>query len=493
MKSIKHLLLLTFGLAVFTASCADLTVENLNSPDTQRALNSKADLENLAANLYRSFYAETYDTPSPVHSFSVVADVNTCSWGNYGMRATSSEPRTAWDNTVAFPYENVTSSFFDEMYAILSSASNVLRAMDNGVDFGASAPMIEAWSKFNQAIVLSNIALTFDQGYIITEDTPDAELIDPVLKPYTDIAAKAEELFDEAIALADANTFTMPDAYINGVTGDNALLSEMANTYAARLLAYLPRTAAENATVNWAKVRTYAMSGLSSDLMILMDDENWLNDYQWVMAYPGWGRTDMRLVNMMDSSYPEHNTNGDDFAAPDSARIADNADVDDRLWSDYEHLPSNNFRPERGLYHFSSFRNSRYDEYISEWTTAIPEILKAENDMLLAEAELELGNVGTAAAILNDPANSRKARGGLPDVAATAADVSAAIHHERMIEMPITSYGLQYFDMRKRDLLQEDSFLQLPLPAKTLELLQYEKPYYTFGGSNPSSSTGGWN
>jgi hypothetical protein len=477
------------------ASCADLSIDNLNEPDTERALSSPDDLKNLASGLYRSYYNNTYGyysgEQSPAMMLNVVADANTCSWGNSGMRATSSEPRTAFHNTVSFPYEAYTNSFFNNMYSALSSASDVLGQMDAGVDFGSEAPMIEAWSKFNQALSLANIALTFDQGYIITEDTPEAELIDPILVPSTDIAAKAIELFDEAITLANANTFVLPDNYMNGITGgDQDLLAQLANSYAARLLAYMPRNASENSSVNWANVKTYASNGITSDFMLLMDDITWANDYQWNMAYPGWGRVDMRVINMMDSSYPAYNANGDDFAAPDSATVIDTPEIDDRLWTDFEHLASNNFRAERGLYHFSSFRNSRYDDYLSTWTTELPELYVAEIEMILAEAELMLGNVQAAADIIN--AGSRVTRGNLPAVAANAAAVRAAISHERMVELAVTSYGVQYFDMRKNDLLQEGTFTQLPIPAKLQELLQLPQPYYTFGGDNASSSTGGW-
>jgi hypothetical protein len=229
-----------------------------------------------------------------------------------------------------------------------------------------------------------------------------------------------------------------------------------------------------------------------------MDDVNWLNDYKWVIAYPGWGRTDMYVANLMfpeeqfANGYPNYNPEGLDFPAPDSATVVDEAGVDDRIRTDFGYLSSNNFRPERGLYHFSSFRVSRYDDYLSLWTTELPELYKAENDMLLAEAELMLNNLGAAAAILNDPANSRKARGGLPDVAANANAIRAAIHHERFVELSLTSFGVQFFDMRKSDRLQTGTWTQLPIPAKIQELLELPLPYYTFGGSNPSSSPNGW-
>ena len=116
MNKIKNLLLILLALPVFLASCADLSIDNLNEPDTERALSSPDDLKNLASGLYRSYYNNTYGyysgEQSPAMMLNVVADANTCSWGNSGMRATSSEPRTAFDNTVSFPYEAYTNSFF---------------------------------------------------------------------------------------------------------------------------------------------------------------------------------------------------------------------------------------------------------------------------------------------------------------------------------------------------------------------------------------------
>jgi len=473
-------------------SCADLSVENLNNPDTQRALSSSTDLTNVASGLFRSYYVDTYDTSSPAHLMATSADAATCSWGNYGMRDISSEPRGAWDNASNYTYNYVTNNFFNDMYSNLSSASDILAAINNGaVDFGNDVPMMRAWAKFNQGLSLMNLALTFDQAYVITENTDPETLINPTLVPYTEVADSAVALFNQAISIADANTFSIPEGWLNGVTADNVLLSKLANTYAARTMSYLPRTAAEKSSVDWGAVRDHALAGVDADFSVLMDDITWLNDYKWVIAYPGWGRIDMRVINMMDDSYPAYNADGSDYSEPDSARVVDNADVDDRLLTDFAHLSSNNFRPERGLYHFSSFRLSRYQDYITTWDTYLPEILKAENDMLLAEAYIELNNLPGALAILNDPNNSRMDRGGLPAVA-TEAEARDAVHHERMVELINTSYGLEFFEMRKNDLLQAGTLLQLPLPAKVLELLGYEKPYYTFGGSNPSSSAGGW-
>ena len=56
----------------------------------------------------------------------------------------------------------------------------------------------------------------------------------------------------------------------------------------------------------------------------------------------------------------------------------------------------------------------------------------SEMHMYHAEALAQTGNLA-GAAILNDPAGARKVRGGLPDVAADAAAIHAAIHHEEWL------------------------------------------------------------
>ena len=72
------------------------------------------------------------------------------------------------------------------------------------------------------------------------------------------------------------------------------------------------------------------------------------------------------------------------------------------------YLSSNNFRPERGLYFFSSFRYTRHNEYIGPWAAVMQEISMSEMHMYHAEALAQTGNLAGAAAILNDAAGAKK-------------------------------------------------------------------------------------
>jgi len=78
--------------------------------------------------------------------------------------------------------------------------------------------------------------------------------------------------FDDVINNLTTTTFTVPGDFFGkpGQSYDNVAIAQIANTMAARTLAYYPRTAAENADVgaggqvNWATVESYAQNGISS-------------------------------------------------------------------------------------------------------------------------------------------------------------------------------------------------------------------------------------
>ncbi len=80
MKNMKNRIF-TIAIAgmVTLASCADLTVENLNNPDTERALSSVSDLTILAESLYKSWYIDTHTSNGMYAATAVLADAASCS------------------------------------------------------------------------------------------------------------------------------------------------------------------------------------------------------------------------------------------------------------------------------------------------------------------------------------------------------------------------------------------------------------------------------
>jgi len=69
-----------------------------------------------------------------------------------------------------------------------------------------------------------------------------------------------------------------------------------------------------------------------------------------------------------------------------------------------------------------------------------------------------------------------------------------AIYYERDIELIQTGFGIAFFDMRRRDMLQYGTMLHFPIPGK--DLMAMELPEYTFGGEanadGINTSNGGW-
>jgi hypothetical protein len=155
-------------------------------------------------------------------------------------------------------------------------------------------------------------------------------------------------------------------------------------------------------------------------------------------------------------------------------------------------MSSCTFRVERGYYHFSCYRCSRFDDYESTWTTPLPYFRKAENDLLKAEALFHQPNLAGAAAIIN--AGERVTRGGLAPIGATAAEVENAIFYERNIELFCTGLGVEFFTMRKADKLQPGTPLHLPIPGAQLDVNLMDN--YTFGPgvgvAGQDYSNGGW-
>jgi len=92
-------------------------------------------------------------------------------------------------------------------------------------------------------------------------------------------------------------------------------------------------------------------------------------------------------------------------------------------------------------------------------------------------------------------ASARVTRGNLPALPADAAQITKAVHYERMVELMLSGMGVQYFQMRKENLLQQGTILHFPIPGSQLDVMQME--YYTFGGSagvaGQDYSNGGWN
>lgn len=492
MKKFKLSIPIMMLFMAFMISCEDfntnLDVANTENPDDKILASDPVALTATSTGLIRSWFMTVHSTRSPFAAMAVMSDATSCSWGNFGMRDLSSEPRVAFNNTTAYG-NNVTSSYFNSLYSILSDSNTLALAVKNGTEF-EEPKKVEFLANLGQSLTIGYLALAFDQVWLSDEDGAVQGSGLEGASTYQEAMTFALGKLDKAIALAKANNISLGDDIIPGGNGNNAKLVQFLNSMGARMMVGNVRNTAQKSQLDWNKVLNYANAGLTSDFEIYMDDTSWYDLIpKTYLVYPGWARADMYTVNLMDP------TNQPQVWPANATTVAQSTTpADARLNSDYQYLASNNFRPERGTYHYSNYRYSRLNNYITVWTTNVTEFSASENDMYKAEAmAFKSGaDLAGAAAVIN--AGTRVTRGILPPVSPNLEEIKKAIHHERFVEFAYTGVGLTFFEMRKENLLQKGTLLHFPVPGAALESIP--APYYTFGGDQgvpgEDVSNGGW-
>ncbi|KAF0235870.1 MAG: hypothetical protein FD181_3177 [Prolixibacteraceae bacterium] len=490
MKSLRYILVLLITVVSMTA-CEDLVVENLNDPDFNTAFSNPNDIKGVTGGLINRWFIAEQEYDGPALALWVTADAGTCSWGNAGMRVFGNEPRLEFDNKPSYADAVITENFYNTMYSVLSQSNDVLaQTINNGVTMDdGSTELVNAVAYFTQGVSLGYLGLLYDKAFIVTHETDLSVDIEP--SAYKDVIAAAVASLDKCIAICNSASFTVPSEWLPGESWTSAEFGRLASSFAARLMVYGARNKTDDNATDWAKVYTYAKNGIRKDFAPLADDVKWLSLYHTYANYGGWGQVDMYVINLMDPNLPAKFPSSGLFSDMPNNGKATSADA--RLESDFQYLSSCPFRAERGYYHFSSYRYSRLDQYLKTWTEPMPTFYKAENDYLLAEAALRTNKVQEAANVMNTSA--RVTRGKLPALPADAAQITQAIHYERMVELMVSGMGVQYFQMRKENKLQAGAILHFPIPGSQLDVMQMD--YYTFGGSTGVAgqdySNGGWN
>jgi len=502
----------------------DLNITNPNAPDVERAVSTPGDVRQLIGSSYNTWYLNVQGNsrPYPGVATAVMADNFTMAFGNFGARFNGQEPRLAYNNSSSADDGRLTSDVYDGLYGALGAANDGLNAIKRGLKVAVNksapdeTPQMQALAYLIQGLSLGMEALLFDRGFVILEDTDNQAA---TLQPYTAVSAAAVASIDKAIAAAAGKTWTIPPEFTPGMTLTAEKFARMANTMNARQLAYLPRTATENAAVSWAKVLQYADKGISSgtpfDLMIQGDGGNtWYDLLKGYSDLESWVRVDQRVVQLADPSQPLLYTSATPPAravsadkrwatgTPDASGNVKQEGAD--FWF-YRNIP---FSVARGTFFFSQWGHARYIEHSYEaeapFLTAVPYVLAAENDLLIAEALVRTsGDKGRAAALIN---KTRVGRGGLSALSAGSSnnDLLAAIFYERDIELWGSAAAQPWFDRRRIDTnltynglplgntwgfrggsnLQKGTPRHLPVPAKELETLGM--PVYTYGGNAPN-------
>ena len=507
---------------VSVSGCQDLAVENLNAPDRAVALARPADVANIIAGTFEEYWLTNQNCGDGALFFSTLADENSSSWANWGMRDMSSEPRIAWNNSPTYSRRASTSNPWFRAYRGISNANDGLQAIaraeaegsvDDNIFTRSDAAVaqdtdrLKAFAKMNSGLLHASLALRFDKAFVVDE-TVDLENDVLEFRPYQEVGSEAIRILDEARAIAAGSDFTITasDDWIYGLDVTSADMVKLINSFVARIMVQMPRTAADRAAVNWSEVMNRIDNGITADFAPIGDVIDG-GDGEWdCLKYFGqngttWSRADYRTIGPADEeggydawlATPLQDRLVFDIVTSDRRIVGDPLDltVDG---TDFQYQGNNGpFPAARGTYHYSSHNHKRYQSYlINQATGPMVHIPVTEMNMYRAEALLRTGgSTDEVARLIN---MTRVDRGMLIPAQATdpvgsptdlqshmdSASLWAKLKHERRIETFQTAGGLAYFDDRGMGDLVAGTPLHFPVPGAELETLALQN--YTFGG-----------
>ena len=434
------------ALAAVVGGCNDLAVENPNAPDAKRALSDPDAVEALGAGAMRTWF-DAFAHLSAAGVLSVQARTFSASWNNANMnfyssidnptaapedwnrmsRSWQNDPSAAGRTSVEAFWNGAvdqTSTFRSGFYSALSAANDALSAIRTNnvvIRTDAETKRLETIDVFMQGASLMMLSLNYDKAYIVDETTDPTTLAYSNRKEVRDAAITK---LQEAITLANANEFTTPATWTNGIGYSNVQIAQIANTMAAMTLAYYPRDNSEVGSVDWAQVASFAAAGMSAgtpvDFWFVADNAAWSHE---VLAWFGEidsGRLHTRVSHLLDPA-----TQVDPWPAPDGnpqpsspdKRLGDGSFGDADTEDSFGTVPKTGqhgsdvawtsngqaMRPDRGQYHQSNLAYIRYDQSGTQDPAQqygnkgpMPAINASLNDLIWAEALLRQG-AGNAA------------------------------------------------------------------------------------------------
>lgn len=500
---------LIFVLLFLLSGCQfDFNVSNPNAPDRKRAVSDPMSVENLIAGSYLNWWNAVHYT-GPSFMLSTIADEISCSWGLAGSNDMSSEPRKAWTNRVDYPYSYSTEHPWSQCYQAVTACADGLSYIQDGCiltdDAGRDqTPRAEAFARFVMGISFGFLGCLFDRAFIVDETTDLQEDIE--LKSYGEVIEAAVDYLEDCIALCESHAFQLPDSWINGNSLNQDELKALAHAYAARYLAAAARSIQERDAADWEAVAGHALAGIGSDFFVQGDGVRWFSTMHYLGQNHSWSRADYRSFGPCDTSgqyeawldaFP-HDRQPFFVWTPD---LRCPSGVQDgrtplREGTDFSVCRVIPFNPARGVYHFSWYTQDRYEEHFQTGgVSPMPEFLRAEIDLILAEYYLRKGDGASAAQHINltrtargglDPVHAGDGIGSVTDARSIFGSLWAVMKYEKGIECWLAGMGNAYFDRRGWGSLVPGTPVHFPIPARELEILGL--PLYTFGGGGPGSA-----
>jgi hypothetical protein len=495
------------------AACQELAVSNPNEPDRERATQQPTSAESFVASAFRTWWPVAGHDDYPSWAFSTVAHEVTSGFADFGQLEPSAEPRSAWNNSSANSRRQVNEDPWYGLYRTISSVNDALIAIDSGlvVRDAASTARTQAVGKFIQGLSHGYLGLYYDKAFLIDEKVALDTITRPLFHPYPEVIRAAVSQLDQAIADANKTNFTLPaDSWLfQAMTRDQFV--RLANSFAARFLAYSPRSRDERSKVDWNEVIKRIDAGVQADFApvaqtdILWDD--WKRLVARVRSGPpsDYGRPSYWLLGPADSTEGFINwmktplESRQPFQIVTKDRRIQGAAGPSALGKYVGYNRSTIFAATRGTYRWSYYYYLRNGTGNSWQEGAQPALTVTEMDLLKAEALIRLGRAAEAVPLIN---KTRVANGQLPPVTVAGppdepgcvprklngqcGSLWDALRYERGIELLGMDGVTAFFDARGWQTLPENSFTQLPVPGRELGTLQLDQ--YTFGGPGGTSS-----
>lgn len=478
-------------LLVFTSSCEDFDVENLNAPDKDRALAQDSDIISLIDGSVTDMLFTTIDLWG-VH-YDGLADQITSTNAYLDFWGFTDQPRRPLNNNptnsdlypIEGPWESFNSYIFNAN-SVLGLIDGGKKLMVGGVDKTLEK---EAAAYFVRGISLGFIGLIYDKAYRVT---PDSDIFALEFESYTDIINHAVSDLEKAATLAGSDVSLR--VYDGGIITSSEFV-KVAHSYAAKFLMGAARTNADS--VDYDKVLTHIGNGITADFDPGAKNDIIYNNYQdWATYTLGTGAgylpVDQKIAYLAEGDETDQPKDYPTDATVILGAISNTSDP--RIANYFAYTADFGFlNPARGRHLFSNTRNIRFftgnnRNYDGASLNLFP---LAELHLLKAEAQFKKGDLAGAKATLD--ASVRGTSGLTTD--STVTGIANALLYEYSIEMHLNgSAGTNYYFMRRHDLLQKGTPLHFPVPATELEITADK--FYTFGGDgagNPATAPGpGW-
>ena len=533
------------SLVVFVAgACKDpLTAENYNNPDVIRVFQQPASIEQaMGTGFQQCRNAEKGgNTPNGVDMTAQMATMSFESYsqlGNFNMGLRGAIPRSPiLNNKSATQSLNGVYGSWSRQARLQANALKQLDALRkaNGVALATAGADLRARAMgfLNIGCNLGWLSLAFDSAGIV-DHFMESDFV-PELSGYMELNAAALANLDSAIAMANtagsdgAGGFPTVPGWFSGTSLSKARFIELARSMKARYRAQVARTPAERTAVNWAQVAADADAGLQADLVVqLYPTAGWNLGVQASTFYQdaGWSQLSPFIYGFADVSggYDTwlgtalNSRNGEflivtpDLRFPQGGTRAAQqaASPEPTTFTQFPYIKNRSGAGSPGDPWGTSFYEHHRLKYIRNSSNVgpYPEFLKAEVDLLAAEAYLRLNDMPKALAKINP----WRTRAGLPALTGTASTdivpggancvprvpappnytstscgtIFEAMKWEKRMELAYNHVGSWFFDSRGWGDLVKDTPLMYPVPVQELDARL--KGYYNLGGGGPASA-----